>query len=146
MTFEDYLKYHIAVLDGATGTQLQKFNLTEADFRGVEFSSHPVSVMGCNDLLCLTKPEVVARVHRDYLLAGANLIETNTFNANRISMEDYQLENDCYRINRAAAEIAVAEAKLFKTNNTTCHVWVVGSMGPTNRSASISPEIENPGA
>ena len=146
MNIYDYIKSHILVLDGATGTMIQRYNLGEDDFRGELYAGHPVNLNGCNDLLCITKPEIMKEIHLSYLQAGANIIETNSFNANSISMVDYALEEQCYTINRAAAAIAKEAATEFFASNPEQPAWVAGSMGPTNRSASISPDIQNPGA
>src|SRR5215467_8993940 len=101
----------ILVLDGAMGTMIQSYKLGEADFRGTRFADHPRDLKGCNDLLCLTRPEIVQEIHRRYLDAGADIIETNTFNAQAVSLADYGLEPVAYEINRAAAEIAVRAAR-----------------------------------
>jgi 5-methyltetrahydrofolate--homocysteine methyltransferase len=144
MNIDDQLRQKILVLDGATGTMIQRYKLSEEDFRGEMFENHPVNLLGCNDVLCLTRPEIMQEIHISYLEAGADIIETNSFNANRISMLDYGLEDKCYEINKAAAEVAKKAATEFIQMNKK-PVWVAGSLGPTNRSASISPDIENPG-
>lgn len=145
MNIYEYIKNHILVLDGATGTMIQRYNLQEEDFHGVEYKDHPVSLQGCNDILCVTRPDVMREIHLAYLSAGANLIETNSFNASSIPMEDYALEDKCFEINKAAASIAKQAVKEFSALNPHHPAWVIGSMGPTNRSASISPDIDNPG-
>lgn len=134
----------ILVLDGAMGTMIQRFPLTEEDFRGERFSAHPRPLKGCNDLLVLTKPEVVASIHRDYLAAGADIIETNTFNANGFSLADYGLSRYVYEMNREAARIAKAVADEFSTPAKPR--FVAGSLGPTGKTASISPDVNDPGA
>lgn len=146
MKIEDAIALQILVLDGATGTMIQKYNLKEADFRGDRFLDHNINLQGCNDILCITKPEVVKAIHQQYLEAGANILETNSFNANRISMIDYGLENLCYDINLAAAQRARLAIDEYILEHPSHLAWVAGSMGPTNRSASISPDVENPGA
>jgi len=123
------------------GTLLQGFGFSEAEFRGERFADHPRDLKGCHDLLCLTQPQSVAEVHRRYLEAGADIIETNSFNANTPSLEDYGLEAHVRELNRAAAQIARETADLFEGPR-----WVAGVLGPTNRCASISPRVEDPGA
>ncbi|RMH02843.1 MAG: methionine synthase, partial [Planctomycetota bacterium] len=141
----ELLRRRILVLDGATGTLIQARGLDEADYRGEAFRDHPRELRGNHDLLCLTRPDVVAEVHRRYLEAGADLIETNTFSATRISQADYGLEDHCYAINRAAAEIARREADAWTARDPERPRYVAGSLGPTNRSASLSPVVEDPG-
>ena len=104
----DIIKSRILVLDGAMGTMIQRLKLQEDDFRGTHFRDHPVPLKGNNDLLSVTKPEVILNIHREYLRAGADLITTNTFNANRISLADYRMEDQVYGINRRSAELAVS--------------------------------------
>ncbi|HUX54586.1 MAG TPA: homocysteine S-methyltransferase family protein, partial [Williamwhitmania sp.] len=143
-SIQKVLKEKILVLDGATGTMIQRHKLTENDFRGVRFSTHPKSVKGNNDLLVLTQPQIVEGVHRAYLEAGADIIETNTFNANRISQADYGLEEVVYELNREAARIAHGIAAEFTSKNPLKPRFVAGSMGPTNKTASLSPDVNNP--
>jgi len=138
------LKEKILVLDGATGTMIQRHKLTENDFRGVRFSTHPKSLKGNNDILVLTQPQIVEGVHRAYLEAGADIIETNTFNANRISQADYGLETVVYELNKEAARIAQGIATEFTNKDTQKPRFVAGSMGPTNKTASMSPDVNNP--
>ena len=134
----------ILLLDGALGTMIQKYNLTEEDFRGQRFANHNVELKGNNDLLCITKPEVLREIHRQYLDSGADIIETNTFNANRISMADYKLEDYVYEMNYEAAKIARSLADEYTKSNPDKPRFVAGSMGPTNKSASMSPDVNNP--
>lgn len=138
------LEQRIIFLDGAMGTMIQTFKLKEKDFRGDRWAKHPVDLNGNNDLLCLTRPEIIESIHRDYILAGADIIETNTFNANRISQKDYQLEDICYELNKTAAQLArkAADSEGKKLGRK---VWVAGSMGPTNRTLSLSPDVSRPG-
>ena len=144
------LSRRILVLDGAMGTMLQRHRLTEADYCGVgttdRFAHWPRDLKGNNDLLVLTQPELVAAVHREYLAAGADILETNTFNANAISMADYGMEALAYELNVAGAALARKVADEFEALDPTRPRWVAGVLGPTNRTASISPEVENPGA
>ncbi len=134
----------VLVLDGAMGTMVQKFGLSEADFRGERFASHPVPLAGCNDLLVLTKPAAIASIHEAYLRAGADIIETDTFNANAVSLADYGLEDYAYEINAAAAVLARASAERYSTPEKPR--FVAGVLGPTSKTASISPDVNDPGA
>ena len=128
------MRERILILDGATGTYLQQLGLTEDDFRGERFKDHSVPLKGCNDVLCLTQPQIIERMHRDYIDAGADIIETNSFNCNCFSLADYALEDLVYDISKAAAECARrAGARI-----------VAGSIGPTNRTASMSADVNNP--
>ena len=138
------LRERILVLDGATGTMLQAYELSESDFRGERYADHELPLVGASDVLCLTRPDIIEEVHRAYLKAGADLIETNTFNAQAISLEDYGLSDDAYEINRVAAEIARAAADEFTAADPSKLRWVCGSIGPTNRTCSISPEVADP--
>ncbi len=131
------------VLDGAMGTMIQTYALAEKDFRGEAYANHPRELRGCNDLLAVTKPEVIKAIHRAFLLAGADMIETNTFNSTSVAMADYGLENDCYAINLAAAKLA-REAADEVTRETGVRRFVAGAIGPTNRTASMSPDVNNP--
>jgi 5-methyltetrahydrofolate--homocysteine methyltransferase len=145
-TIQQALHDRILVLDGATGTMIQTFGLTEKDFRGTRFTDSIKNLKGHNDLLCLTKPEVIREIHDAYLKAGADIIETNSFNANAISLADYDMISLVYEINRAAAELAKAAA-LKQTQETPDKPrFVAGSMGPTNKTASMSAEVTNPAA
>lgn len=141
----DILKSRILLLDGAMGTMIQRYKLTEKDFRGERFKDHPTDLMGCNDLLSLTRPEVIREIHEEYLAAGADIIETNTFNGTSISMADYQMEPMVYAINKASAEIARVAADRFTGMSPTKPRFVAGAMGPTNKTASMSPDVNNPG-
>jgi 5-methyltetrahydrofolate--homocysteine methyltransferase len=136
------LEQRILVIDGAMGTMIQRYGLDEAAYRGELFASHPRDLKGAADVLCLTRPQVIEEIHRAYLEAGADIIETNTFNAQAISFEDYALEPWVYDINRAAAQIARRAADAFSTPDRPR--FVAGSMGPTNRTASLSPDVSNP--
>ena len=139
------IKKRVLVLDGAMGTLIQAYQLSEKDFRGKLFENHPVDLKGCNDLLCLTRPDVIAEIHEKYLEAGADIIETNTFNATSVSLADYKLEAQVYAINKAAAEIASASAKKYSQFTPTKPRFVAGSIGPTNKTASMSPDVSDPG-
>jgi 5-methyltetrahydrofolate--homocysteine methyltransferase len=135
----------ILIIDGAMGTMIQRHKLSEADFRGRRFASHPRPVQGNNDLLVLTKPDVIADIHTAYLAAGADIISTNTFNAQRISLADYGMEEVAYEINLAAARLARSAADAATRRTPERPRLVAGALGPTNRTASISPDVNNPG-
>jgi len=139
------LEQRVLVLDGAMGTMIQRYRLTETDYRGERFSTHPVDVKGNNDLLCLTSPDIIAEIHEAYLEAGADIIETNTFNATRISMADYRMEHLVYEINAEAAQIARKQADAFTQRTPDRPRFVAGAMGPTNKTASMSPDVNDPG-
>ncbi len=138
------LERRILVLDGALGTMIQAHKPVEADYRGEEFADWATTLAGCNDLLCLTAPRIPQQVHEAYLDAGADIISTNTFNANRISLADYSLENYAYRINRAAAQLAREAADRHTAADPAKPRFVAGSVGPTNRTASIPLDILRP--
>ena len=138
------LAERILILDGATGTELQKQGLTEADFRGRLFPASPIPLKGNNDILCLTCPEAVRKVHNSYLEAGSDIIETNTFSANMISQSEYGLGDQVYRIAKAGAAIARECADRYTGQNPAKPRFVAGSIGPTSRTASMSPDVNNP--
>jgi 5-methyltetrahydrofolate--homocysteine methyltransferase len=138
------MKQRILVLDGAMGTMVQRWKLSESDFRGERFASHPVDLKGNNDLLVLTRPDVIRAIHEQYLEAGADLIETNTFGANRIAQDDYRLGEISYELNVAAAQLARKCCDKFSTPDKPR--FVAGAIGPTPRTASISPDVNDPGA
>lgn len=133
----------ILVLDGAMGTMIQRHKLDEAAYRGEEYANHPDPLQGNNDLLSITQPQIILDIHRAYFEAGADLVETNTFNANRISQADYNLESEVRKINFESAKLAKQAAEEYSTPDRPR--FVVGSIGPTNRTASISPDVNNPG-
>ncbi|RMI19599.1 MAG: methionine synthase, partial [Calditrichaeota bacterium] len=139
------LKERILILDGAMGTMIQGYKLSEEDYRGERFADHPGELKGNNDLLCLTQPRIIEEIHRAYLEAGADIIETNTFNANGISMQDYQMVPLVYEINLAAARLARAAAEDFTARTPEKPRFVAGAIGPTNRTASLSPDVNRPG-
>jgi 5-methyltetrahydrofolate--homocysteine methyltransferase len=138
---EKLLRERILILDGAMGTMIQRHNLTEFDFREGYFENHHKSLKGNNDLLSLTRPEIIKEIHRQYFLAGADIIETNTFSGTTIAQADYELESAVYEINFQSAKIAKEVANEF----TDKPRFVAGSIGPTNRTASISPDVNDPG-
>lgn len=141
----DQLNQRILVLDGAMGTMIQRFKLQEDDFRGSLFANHPQNLKGDNDLLVLTRPDVIESIHRDYLAAGADIIETNTFNATTISQADYGMQDWVEKINIEGARIARKVADEFTALNPMKPRFVGGSIGPTNRTASMSPDVNRPG-
>lgn len=143
---KDILRERILVLDGAMGTELQKYKLTEDDFRGKRFNYLEQKVQGNNDLLCLTQPDIVKKVHMGYLKAGADIIETNTFNANKVSQADYDMEELVPELNREAARLAVECVNEFMKDNPGARRFVAGVLGPTNKTASISQDVSKPGA
>ncbi|MDR2026633.1 MAG: methionine synthase [Prevotellaceae bacterium] len=138
------LKKRILILDGATGTMMQRHSLTEEDFRGDIFKNHNIPLKGNYDVLSLTRPDIVKSIHEAYFDVGADIVETNSFSANRISQADYALEEFAYRINFEAARIARETADTYTQRNPSKPRFVAGSIGPTNRTASLSPDINNP--
>ncbi|MDQ2757152.1 MAG: methionine synthase [Actinomycetota bacterium] len=142
----EHLRTRILVLDGAMGTMIQRHGLSEEDYRGARFADWPSDVKGNNDLLTLTQPEIIRGIHRQYLEAGADVLETNTFNANKISMLDYGMEELAYELNVEAARLARAEADAMTASTPHRPRYVAGALGPTNRTASISPDVNDPGA
>lgn len=142
---ESLMKERILILDGAMGTMIQQYQLTEEDYRGERFADFPHSLKGNNDLLVLTQPQIIEEIHRSFLEAGADILETNTFNANRISMADYHMEEYVEELNVEAARIARKLTDEFTAKNPDKPRFVAGSIGPTNKTASISPDVNNPG-
>jgi len=139
---KDLLQERILIIDGAMGTMIQRYKLTEADYRGERFKDWPTDVKGNNDLLCLTQPHIIREIHGKYLDAGADIIETNTFNAQRVSLADYGMENLAYEINFAAAKIAKEATLLVGSGEQK---FVAGALGPMNKTLSLSPDVNNPG-
>jgi len=140
------LRERVLVLDGAMGTMIQGYGLSEADYRGDRFADHPDDQQGNNDLLALTQPDIITAIHRAYLEAGSDLLETNTFNAQRISLADYGMQEVAYELNVAAAALARAECDAMTARTPDRPRYVLGTVGPTNRTASISPDVNDPGA
>jgi 5-methyltetrahydrofolate--homocysteine methyltransferase len=138
------LKQRIAILDGAMGTMIQRFKLSEADYRGERFKDFPKDVKGNNELLSLTRPDVISDIHEGYLAAGADMIETNTFGATTIAQEDYKMADLAIEMNRASAALARAACDKFSTPDKPR--YAVGALGPTPKTASISPDVNDPGA
>lgn len=138
------LNKRILVLDGAMGTMLQRYNFSEEDFRGERFKDYPSSLKGNNDLLSLTQPQAIADVHRLYFEAGADIVETNTFSGTTIAMADYDMEDLVYELNYESTKIAKQVADEFTKANPNKPRFVAGSIGPTNRTASLSPDVNRP--
>jgi len=145
MNIYQEIKKRVLILDGAMGTMIQRYKLTEADFRGVRFPDHPRDLKGNNDLLSLTRPHIIREIHNAYLDAGADIIETNTFNANAISQADYGMEALAYELNLESAKIARQCADEFTRNYPAKPRFVAGALGPTNKTASLSPDVNDPG-
>jgi 5-methyltetrahydrofolate--homocysteine methyltransferase len=143
---EELLQQRIVIIDGAMGTMIQARSLEEKDFRGERFSDHPRDLKGNNDLLCLTQPEIVEAIHREYLDAGADIVETNTFTSTSVSLADYGLEHVAYEINRSGAEAARRAVDGVVAGQPGRAAFVAGAMGPTNRSAAQSTDVANPAA
>ncbi|MDP4587872.1 MAG: homocysteine S-methyltransferase family protein [Flavobacteriales bacterium] len=135
----------VLILDGAMGTMIQRHQLQEEDYRGTRFAEYPSSLKGNNDLLSITQAKIISDIHEAYLEAGADIIETNTFNSNRISMADYQMEDLVRELNLASAKIALEAAEKYTKINPNRPRFVAGSIGPTNRTASLSPDVNRPG-
>lgn len=135
MKLENLLSDRILILDGAMGTMIQRYNLTEEDFRGDRFRDFDVLLKGNNDLLSITRPDVISEIHREYLAAGADIIETNTFNSTSISMQDYKMSHLAGEINRAAVKLAREAADEFTKLTPEKPRFVAGSIGPTNKTA-----------
>jgi 5-methyltetrahydrofolate--homocysteine methyltransferase len=153
-TISDTLKERILIIDGAMGTMIQRYKLEEADYRGERFKDWPSDLKGNNDLLCLTQPHIVKEIHKKYLEAGADIIETNTFNAQKVSLADYGMQSLAYEMNLAAAKIAKEAVKEFRGLSNSPNggesrkgagPWVAGAFGPLNKTLSLSPDVNNPG-
>jgi len=144
-TIQEEIKKRILVLDGAMGTMIQQYKFTEGDYRGEQFKNFHVSVKGNNDMLSLTQPEAIKEIHRKYLEAGADIIETNTFSGTTIAMADYEMEDYVYELNFQSAKIAKEVAQEFTLKNPLKPRFVAGSIGPTNKTASMSPDVNDPG-
>src|SRR5262245_39223657 len=141
----DALKNRILVLDGAMGTMIQRYGLSEEQYRGTRFKDHPKDLRGNNDLLSLTRPEVIREIHAQYLEAGADILETNTFNSTSISQADYGLEDIVAEMNFASARIAREVADGFNSRTPDKTRFVAGVLGPMNRTLSLSPDVNDPG-
>ncbi len=147
MNIKELLDRRILIIDGAMGTMIQRYKLSEADYRGERFKDWPSDIKGNNDLLCLTQPQIIKAIHKEYLEAGADIIETNTFNAQRISLADYNMQSLAYEINFEAAKIAKEALEEWRAESTARVGlgWVAGAIGPMNKTLSLSPDVNNPG-
>lgn len=145
MDIQSILDQRIMILDGAMGTMIQRYQLKEADYRGERFKDYPSDLKGNNDLLSITQPTIIRDIHEAYLEAGADIVETNTFNAQKISLADYKMESLAYEINLESARIAKAAAEKFTLLTPDKPRFVAGALGPTNRTASLSPDVNDPG-
>src|SRR6478752_4537366 len=145
MKIQDILKERIMVLDGAMGTMIQRHTLEEEDFRGERFKNHPHPLKGNNDLLSITRPDIILDIHRLYLAAGSDIIETNTFSSTTIAQADYHLESLAYELNFESAKLAKQAAEEFTKKDPSKPRFVAGALGPTNRTASLSPDVNDPG-
>ena len=141
----DVIKERILVLDGAMGTMIQAYNLKEEDFRGERFKNYSSSLKGNNDLLSITQPQIISEIHKKYLEAGADILETNTFSSNSISMADYNMEDLVYELNFESAKIAKKLSNEYSIKDLSKPRFVAGSIGPTNKTASMSPDVSDPG-
>lgn len=144
-TIQECLQERILIIDGAMGTMIQRYKLSEADYRGERFKAWQSDVKGNNDLLCITQPQIIEEIHKQYLEAGADIIETNTFNAQRISLADYNMQELAYEINLEAAKIAKRIETEFTKANPGKPRFVAGAIGPMNKTLSLSPDVNNPG-
>ena len=147
-TIQELLKERILIIDGAMGTMIQRHKLTEADYRGERFKDWSSDLKGNNDLLCLTQPQIIKEIHKQYLAAGADILETNTFNAQKVSLADYHMQDLAYEINLAAAKIARQAIEEFNIEHLTSNIepkFIAGALGPMNKTLSLSPDVNNPG-
>lgn len=142
---EQLLQERILIIDGAMGTMIQRHKLTEADYRGTRFKDWHLDVKGNNDLLSITQPDIIKGIHRQYLDAGADIIETNTFNAQRISLADYDMQDLADDINKASVAVARAAADEYMAEHPGEHKFVAGAIGPMNKTLSLSPDVNSPG-
>jgi 5-methyltetrahydrofolate--homocysteine methyltransferase len=145
LDIQSILKDRILIIDGAMGTMIQRHALEESDFRGDRFRDHPKLLKGNNDLLSITRPDIITEIHNQYLEAGADIIETNTFSSTSIAQADYGLQQLAYELNLASAKIARHCADEFTAKNPQKPRFVAGALGPTNKTASLSPDVNNPG-
>ena len=146
MSIQENLKKRILIIDGAMGTMIQRHKLTEADYRGARFANWPSDVKGNNDLLCITQPSIVTGIHLQYLEAGADIIETNTFSSTNIAMADYDMQDLAYELNVAAAKCAREAITQYKSKHPNAtEKYIAGAIGPLNKTLSLSPDVNNPG-
>jgi len=145
MKINELLNQRIAIIDGAMGTMIQKYKLSEEDYRGERFANYEHPLKGNNDLLVLTQPQIITSIHKEFLKAGADILETNTFNANSISMLDYHMENLVEELNVASVKLAKQAINEYQSEVENRPIFIAGAMGPTNKTASLSPDVNNPG-
>ena len=145
MKIQEVLKQRILVLDGAMGTMIQAYGFEEEDFRGERFKEHPCSLKGNNDMLSITQPHAIREIHDQYLAVGADILETNTFSSTTIGMADYEMEDWVYELNYESARIAKEAAAAYTAKDPSKPRFVAGSIGPTNKTASMSPDVNDPG-
>lgn len=148
MDIKQELQKRVLIIDGAMGTMIQRHKLTEADYRGERFKDWPTDVKGNNDLLSITRPDIIKDIHKQYLTAGADIIETNTFNSQAVSLADYEMQSLAYELNVASAKVAkeaVAEFLASPEGKDRKGAWVAGAIGPMSKTLSLSPDVNNPG-
>ncbi len=145
MSIYQLLNERIVIIDGAMGTMIQKHRLSEEDYRGEKFANYEHSLKGNNDLLVITQPQIIKEIHKDFLKAGADILETNTFNANSISMGDYHMQNWVVELNVEAVKLAIAARDEYMHEFGERPIFIAGAIGPTNKTASLSPDVNNPG-
>jgi 5-methyltetrahydrofolate--homocysteine methyltransferase len=146
MSIQETLKKRILVIDGAMGTMIQRHKLTEVDYRGTRFADWPSDLKGNNDLLCITQPAIVTGIHLQYLEAGADIVETNTFSSTSIAMADYDMQSLAYELNVAAAKCAQEAISQYKSKHPNAtEKYIAGAIGPLNKTLSLSPDVNNPG-
>lgn len=145
MQLRALLNERIVIIDGAMGTMIQRYKLQEADYRGERFKDWTSDLKGNNDLLCITQPDIIREIHRQYLEAGADIIETNTFNAQAVSLEDYNMQSLSYEINVAAARLAREAVDAYMASHSGNAKFVAGAIGPMNKTLSLSPDVNQPG-
>ncbi|MCL9980901.1 MAG: homocysteine S-methyltransferase family protein [Bacteroidia bacterium] len=145
MSIHQLLNERIVIIDGAMGTMIQKYKLSEEDYRGEKFANYEHSLKGNNDLLVITQPQIIKEIHKDFLKAGADILETNTFNANSISMGDYHMQKWVIELNVEAVKVAKAARKEYVQEFGERPIFIAGAIGPTNKTASLSPDVNNPG-
>ena len=142
---QEIVKDKILILDGAMGTMIQRYKLTEEDFRGERFKDFHLDVKGNNDLLSITQPHIIEAIHKEYLKAGSDIIETNTFSSNAVSMDDYEMADLVYELNVASAKVAKKAASEYTKLTPKKPRFVAGAIGPTTKTASLSPDVNDPG-
>ncbi len=145
MKITDLLKDRIVIIDGAMGTMIQKYKFSEEDYRGTRFANYEHPLKGNNDLLVLTQPQIIKAIHKEFLMAGSDILETNTFNANVISMADYHMETLVKELNVEAVKLAKQAVAEYQSEVENRPIFIAGAMGPTNKTASLSPDVNNPG-